>query len=297
MGITTSADVNFSPKVWSDHSMAHFDRKMGLGQLALIDRTLQSEPGESVNFPFYNKIGAVEEAVENTALSVDKLTDGSFNVTIKEIGKAVGWTDKSKRVSAQKDPEGEAQRQLGILYAEKVDQDLVSLINTSGNYSTALTALDYATGKLNINKLLEHNIVGFGDKAEESVAFAMHSLHFLELMNNSGNGFLTKNDNDPFNGVQGFQGRILNRAVFVLDTMPEQAAIDGKKAFPIFSFKANPYGIYMAEELKIERDRDILTRENLIASTMWYGTLGLHAKIAASDKRVIRSVLPTGVSA
>ena len=52
----------------------------------------------------------------------------------------------------------------------------------------------------------------------------------------------------------------------------------------------------MAEELKIEKDRDILHRENLIASTMWYGTLGLHAKISADDKRVIRSVLPTGVA-
>ncbi len=296
MGATKSTDVNFNPKVWSDHAMAYFDRRMGLGQLAMIDRTLQAEQGETVNFPFYNKIGDVEEPTEDQGLAVDKLTDGSFSVTVKEVGKAVGWKDKSKRVSAQKDPEGEAQRQLGILYAEKVDKDLVSLINTVGNYSTALTGTTYASDKLTINKLLEHNIVGFGDKSEDSVAFAMHSLHWLELMSNAANGFLVKTENDPFNGVAGFQGRILNRACFVLDTMPQQANIDGKKAFPIFSFKANPYGIYMAEELKIEKDRDILHRENLIASTMWYGTLGLHAKISADDKRVIRSVLPTGVA-
>ena len=79
--------------------------------------------------------------------------------------------------------------------------------------------------------------------------------------------------------------------------MPQQADIDGKKAYPVFSMKANPFGIYMAEELKIERDRDILHRENLIASTMWYGVLGLHAKIASADLRVARSVLPTGVAA
>lgn len=296
MGATTASDVTFIPKVWSDHAMAYFDRRMALGQLALVDKTLEGEPGETVNFPFYKKMGAVQEPTEDEGLAVDKLQDDSFSVTVKEVGKAVGWKDKAKRVSAQKDPEGEAQRQLGILFAEKMDADIISLINSSGNYVDSLTGTTYSNDKLTINKLLEHNITAFGDKSEDAVAFAMHSLHWLELMNNSGNGFLKNDVNDPFNGLPGFMGRILNRACFVLDTMPQQASIDSKKAYPIFSFKANPYGIYMAEELKLEKDRDILHRENIVASTLWYGVLGLHAKVSSRDLRVARSVLPTGVA-
>ena len=35
----------------------------------------------------------------------------------------------------------------------------------------------------------------------------------------------------------------------------------------------------MAEEMLVEKDRDILHREDVVAATMWYGTLSLHGKV------------------
>lgn len=292
MSSTVKSDVAFVPKVWSDHMMAYYDRKLSLGQLALMDKTLTAQKGETVTFPYFKNIGAAQEPSESTSLTVSPLQDDSFSCTVKEVGKAVGWKDAALRKSAAgKDAqEAEAQRQIGRVMAEKVDADLITLIEGVANHSNGVIAAADAD-KMTIGKLLESKIVGFGDKHDEAVAVAMHSLHFLDLMKDSSAGFLKADANDPFYGSPGFIGRILGMALFTLDTMPEVTGVAGatKKIYSSYIFKANPYGIYMAEEMKVEMDRDILARENLIASTMWYGVCGLHAKVSADDKRIVRS--------
>jgi hypothetical protein len=291
-----AADVGFIPKVWSDHISAYFDRKMALGQLALMDRTLTAAPGETVTFPYYKAIGAAEEPGEDTALAVDKLVDDAFSVTVKEVGKAVAWTDKNKRKSAQVNPEGEAQGQIARVFAEKVDADIITEINTAGKYSAGYVAAD-AAGVCKVHNLLEGKILGFGDKHEAAIAVAMHSLCFLDMMKDSTVGFLKADATQPMYGIPGYQGLMLGMAVFTLDSMPELAPIDGTKAFATFCFKANPFGIYMAEDLKPEMDRDILYRQNIVSATMWYGVLSLHGKMASQDKRIIRNVFATSQAA
>lgn len=287
MSAAVAADAVFRPKVWSDHISAYFDRKMALGQLAVVDKTLESEPGETANFPYYKAIGDVQEPTESEGLDVDALKDDSFSVTVKEVGKAVGWKDKNKRVSAQKDPEGEAQNQMARVFAEKVDKDLQTLINVSGNYKTGFTAS--TTGhKLTIVELMKLKIACFGDKSDMSVACSMHSYNYATLITDATAGFLKMDANDPFFGMPGFMGRLLGMALFVMDSSLRVTDISSTQAFAVHIFKANPFGIYMAEEMKVEKDRDILHRENVVAATMWYGTLSLHAKVATNDLRIGR---------
>jgi hypothetical protein len=276
--------------------MAYFDRKMALGAIALQDRTLEAEPGETVNFPYYKAIGDAQEPAETEGLEVEALEDDSFSVTVKEIGKAVGWKDKSKRVSAQRDPEAEGQRQIGRVCAEKVDKDLQTLINDSGNFVTGFTASSDAH-KLTITELMQLKISCFGDKMDQAVACAMHSLTYATLITDSTAGFLKMDANDPFYGLPGFMGRLLGMALFVLDTSARVSDVGGKKTYAVHVFKANPFGIYMAEQLKFEADRDILKRENVVAATMWYGTLSLHAKVASTDLRIGRGTYASAVNA
>lgn len=292
MPAALAADAVFRPKVWQDHIHAYFDRKMALGQLALVDKTLESAPGETVNFPYYKAIGDAEEPAETDGLSVDALKDDSFSVTVKEIGKAVGWKDKNKRVSAQKDPEGEAQSQIARVMAEKVDKDLQTLINASGNYIDTFNAID-ATGKLTLKTLMQQKIQGFGDKSDQSIACCMHSLNYETFINDTTAGFLVMTAEDPFYGLPGFMGRVLGMAIFVLDSCLRVSDQGGKKAYAVHVFKANPFGLYMAEDMQVEKDRDILHRENVVAATMWYGTLSLHAKVATTDLRTCRGTYAT----
>lgn len=297
MSATSSQNVNFIPKVWSDHIQAYFDRKLALGSLALVDKTLMNEPGETANFPFWKQIGAAQEPAENEGLEVEAMVDDSFSVTVKEIGKAVGWKDKAIRKSAasRSDQESEAQRQLARVFAEKVDTDLMTLINTGGNYFEGYVATQ-STERLNIRTLLDTKILSFGDKQEYANACIMHSLHYSDLMKDNTSGFLQANATDPMYGMPGFMGRLLGMAVFVLDTLPQQTSISGQKSWPVFVFKENPFGIYMAEDMKPEMDRDILHRETVVSATMWYGTLSLNQKVSTLDKRIGRIVWPTSVA-
>ncbi len=299
MGATQSSDVSFVPKVWSDHINAYFDRKMGLGQLALVDKTLTAEPGETANFPYYKKIGDAQEPLETEGLEVEALQDDAFSVTVKEVGKAVGWKKKAKRKSAASEgsQESEAQRQIAQVLAEKVDKDIISTINAPGaSVSGFIATLNTQTG--NVRDLLKSKITGFGDKSDQAVAVAMHSLDFMSIFADNTAGFLKADATDPLFGAPGFMGRLLGMAIFVLDTMPEvSGGIAGKKAYQHFIFKANAFGIYMAEEMMVEKDRDILHREDVVAATMWYGTLSLHAKVSADDKRIIKGAFVTELSA
>lgn len=300
MAVTKSTDLTFVPKVWSDHITAFFDRKMALGQLAIMDRTLMAQPGETVNFPYFKAISDAEEPGESQPLTVSPLKDDAFSVTVKEIGKAVGWTDKSVRASAAGPAPGrleaEAQLQIARVFAEKVDKDIISAISAPGASKPGYVASS-GTETATINRLLEGSIIGFGDKQDEAVAMAMHSQDFLSIMTDSTAGFLKADANDPFYNMPGFMGRLLGKALFVLDTLPEvQGGIDGKKAWYHFMFKPNPYGIYMAAEMNLEQDRDILARETLVSATMWYGVLALHEKVSIDDERIVKGAFPSKVT-
>lgn len=299
MGATQTGDVVFEPKVWNDHINAYFDRKMGIGQLALMDKTLEAEgSGETKNFPYFKAIGDAQEPAQDEGLEVEPLKDDSFSVTVKEIGKAVGWKDKSikKSAASRAKQEAEAQSQIARVLAEKVDKDLITTINAGGASTPGYVATT-AAETCSIAKLIESKITAFGDKSNDAVACAMHSHDYLRMLTNGDAGFLKADANDPFWNAPGFMGRIGGMALFVLDTMPAVVGgINGKKAWQHFIFKANPFGIYMKQEMLLEYDRDILHRENVVASTMWYGTLSLHAKVSPLDYRIAKGAFASSIN-
>ena len=291
MSAMTSADNAFVPKVWQDHIHAYFDRKLVLGQFAAVDRTLTAQPGTTLNFPYFKNIGGVEEPGEDEGLTVDKLSDDAFSVSIKEVGKAVGWKDKAMRTSSQPGAiEGEYQQQIARVYAEKIDLDLMNIMD--GTNSTGFVGTT-SGDTMSVRKLLASKIGAFGDKHDQAVAVIMHSQDYLALMSDTVTGFLNANAVSPFSGINGYMGTILNMALIVADTVPQGANIGGKASFAHYILKSNPFGIYMAEDLKLEQARNILARETVTSSTMWYGVLSLHGKVNSLDKRVARGYCAT----
>ena len=101
MSATDTSNLTFEPKVYSDYAMAYFDQKLGYGAWAVRNNELMADgSGLTVNFPFYNTVGEVEEPDENESLTVDNLTDSSFSTTVREVGKAIGVKKKAFKKSA-----------------------------------------------------------------------------------------------------------------------------------------------------------------------------------------------------
>ena len=290
MPATVSTDWNFAPKVWQDHITAYFRKKLAFGALAITDDTLKGAPGETVNFPFFEKIGAAEEPAETASLTVDNLSDDSFPITIKEVGKAVGAKDKALYVSAARRETifAEVQRQMGRVMAEKVDLDLATELATVTADFTAAAAGELMT----IKRLNALRIKTFGDLHEDAVAVYLHSRHLLDLLNDSDAGFLKADATDPMFGVPGFKGRILGMAMIVTDQATAETAIGGLDAFSTYICKANPYGIAWKQDMNPEQDRDILAREWVWSSTMWYGVKHFDQKVSSDDRRIARGIYP-----
>lgn len=289
MPATTSSDFVFEPKVWSDHAKAYFDSKLVYGAFALRNDDLEAEgSGLIVNFPYFKAIGDAEEPDEDESLTPDSLSDDSFSATVFEVGKAVGIKKKAFKKSAASVDEivSEAQRQLGRVHAEKVDAKLNTEINLSSSYTAGFTAT--AGGDtMNVRTLLRAKIVAFGDKADDAIVCFMHSLQFLDMMTDSTAGFLKADANDPFKGIAGFQGRLFDMAVVIVDSVVKNPGgqVGGKDTYRAMIHKMNSYGIMSKQEMEMDEDKDILARERLYTSNEWYAVKSFHGKISALDKK------------
>lgn len=299
MPATVSADFAFAPKVWQDHIMAYFDRKLVYGAFALRDDSLTAAPGLTQNFPFFKKIGAAEQPGEDEGLIVDNLTDDSFNVTVKEVSKAVGVSKKAFKTSAARTDRviQEVQEQIGRVMAEQVDADLYTAMASSYT-SGYVSAAGNSYGLLNIRSLNIGKVVAFGDKHKDSVVCFMHSMQFLDLMTDTTSGFLVANALDPMFMVEGFEGRLAGVAIVSVDTVGKNTAgqINSKNAYDAFICKANAFGFMVKQEMEMESDYDILHRQWVFAGDQWYGARSFDQTIDPLFKKtaLLRTVTANG---
>lgn len=296
---TLAADYVFEPKVWADHVDAHFDKHLVFGALAVPDKTLVTSPGLTVSFPYFKAIGQAEKPGETDVLTPDKLSDDSFSATVSEIAKAVSFSKTSffKSAASQERITNEAQTQMGRVIAEQVDADIITEINTVGNYTTGYTASAAAAGVCTVANLFRGKVTAFGDKQDQVAAYVIHSQHLLSSGIDSISGFMKADANDPLWGTPGFIGRILKAAVIVTDQCPAGATVDGKQTFYAYAFKANPFGFMVKQEMDLEMDKDILAREIILASTQWSAVKAFHGKVSANDKRICRMLFTTELAA
>jgi hypothetical protein len=299
MPATVSADFAFTPKVWQDHIMAYFDRKLIYGAFALRDDSLTAAPGLTQNFPYFKKVGAAQKPGEDEGLIVDNLTDDSFNVTVAEVSKAVGVSKKAFKVSAARTERviQEIQEQIGRVMAEQIDADLYTAFSAS--FTTGYTsAAGNSYGTMNIRTLNIGKIVAFGDKHKDSVVCFMHSMQFLDLMTDTTAGFLVANALDPMFMVEGFEGRLAGVAIVSVDTVGKNIAgqINSKNAYDAFIHKSNAYGFMVKQEMEMESDYDILHRQWVFAGDQWYGCRSFDQTIDPLFKKtaLLRTVTVNG---
>lgn len=292
---TLSTDLLFEPKVWQDHVGAYFREKLVYGQFAFnpdpSEQMKKAGSGDTIAFPYYGKISGAEKPTENVALSVDKLNDNSFSASVYEVGKALGFTDTAYVVSGdgKKGLTDEALRQMARVHAEQIDADLLEEIHTS--YVDGYVG-SQATDTMSVKKLLEAKVTAFGDRAEESVVCFMHSKQGLDLMQDSGTGFLKADANDPLYGMKGFIGRMLGMAIVTVDSTKRNTdgISSGVDSYEAIFCKEKAYGFMCKQEMRFEMDRDILARKDLMASTEWYAVKNFDSKYAADDRRIGRIV-------
>lgn len=279
MAATVAADFVFQPKVWKEHIGAFFRDKLLFGAIAMSDDTLSQEPGTTINFPYFKKVGAAEEPAEAASLTVDNLEDDSFSATVKEVGKAVGVKKKAFKVSAARTERviQEITSQIARVHAEKVDNDLLAEFSAVGNFVAPTLTV---TGK-NVRSINEGKVLAFGDLHTDAMALHINSLDMLSVMNDATAGFLKADAQDPMYEVPGYRGRLLGMAVFETDKVPAGTS---------YVHKMDPYGYILKQDMELESDYDILAREWVFTGNQWYAVKSFHSKIAADDYKTAKLV-------
>ena len=131
MAVTKIEDM-IVPEVMADMISAKVEKKVIISKIAKVDTTLSGQPGNEVTVPQYKYIGDAEDVAEGVAMGTAKLETGSTKFTIKKAGKGVSITDEAI-LSGYGDPVGEANKQLATAIANKIDNDVVEAINTTGD--------------------------------------------------------------------------------------------------------------------------------------------------------------------
>lgn len=296
MSATVAADFVFEPKVWSDHVMAYFRKKLVYGAFAFTDDTLMTSPGLTINFPYFKTIGEAEEPAENEGLVVDSISDDSFSATVKEIGKAVGAKKKAfKKSAAQTDSIiANIQMQIGRRMAEKVDADLLAEFSAGGNFVNGYTSA-LAGDVMTVKRLAAAKYKAFGDRGNEAVVCFMHSRQWLDLLRDDTFAALkTDNTIAPELVTQGMMTQILGMAIVVVDSIPASTQIAATDTYRAFLHKPEAYGYIVKQEAEMESDYDILHREWVFTGNQWYAVKSFHGKMAADDLRTCEIITTVG---
>ncbi|UDM79595.1 N4-gp56 family major capsid protein [Vagococcus fluvialis] len=118
------------PEVLAPMISAQLPKAIKFSGIAPVDSTLEGQPGSTITVPKFKYIGDATDVAEGEAIDYSKLETETAKWTVKKAGKGVKLTDESV-LSGYGDPVGEAQRQVRMAIASKIDNDIVEVAKTA----------------------------------------------------------------------------------------------------------------------------------------------------------------------
>lgn len=140
--ITKIADL-IDPEVMADMISAKIPKKIRVAPFAKVDATLQGVPGDTITVPSYAYIGDAEDVAEGADVTIEKMATSTKQATIKKAMKGVGLTDEAV-LSGYGNPVGEANNQLALSIAAKLDNDAMDELQSATlTYDGSAKAIGY----------------------------------------------------------------------------------------------------------------------------------------------------------
>lgn len=284
---TTTASNLIVPDVWADAVAPVILGKAVMTQLADTDDTLVGQPGERVIFPKWAYIGDADDLTEGVAMDVTQMAMTDSFATIKEAGKAVELSDTAV-LTALGNPNSQAQTQLALSVARKIDTDLTAaatVIVTGSSDPDNPNTSPLVLGPVGTaaNKPLSWNLLtqGFalwGDEYDvsEIAGIVVHSVGHIQLLNDA--NFLSA---DKFGAgavlLRGQVGSIGTIPLFISDRVPAIADLDNvtggsQPGYYALAIRKGALALKYKRRPIVETDRDILKRTNVITTNVHYAT-------------------------
>ncbi len=277
-GPTLSADL-ITPDIWADAVAPVILGRTVWAQLATVDDQLAGQPGERVIFPKWDYIGDAEHLTEGVAMDVTKMGQSDSYAEIVEAGKAVSLTDTAL-LTAIGDPNNQAQAQIAIAVARRIDTDLRLAAEITETYEDT-RGTERTSAPLKVATTADRfgwaayvaGIALLGDEYDPSdlAGIVIHSAQYNGLLLDP--NFLSADRVGAGNTViqRGVVGSIAGVPILLSDRVTKTGtgadtvynAVVVKRGALALKYKRRPI---------VEKDRDILTRMNYITTNVHYAT-------------------------
>ena len=268
MSITKLANM-INPEVMSEMISAKVEKKVAVIPFAKVDTTLQGRAGNTITIPVFGYIGDAANVEEGASIGASALTTTDKQFTVAKIGKGVDLTDEAI-LSGYGDPVGEANKQLAMAIAQKIDQDAIDAL-----YGASLKYDDIS------NKISYAGIVDAIDKFEEEFnsekVMFIHPKQLSQLRKDADFTSADKYVNGNYIAVNGEVGKIANCRVVVSKRVKEDDTHAGY-VNPIVKINfdteteesASALTIFLKKGVAVETDRDIDKQVNMIRASEHY---------------------------
>lgn len=275
------ADLNtklsdlIDPEVMGDMVSARIPKKLRVAPFAKIDDTLAGVPGDTITVPAYTYIGDAADVAEGGEVAIEKMTTSTRKATIKKAMKGIGLTDEAV-LSGYGNPVGEANTQLALAIAAKIDNDCMDALLTASLTYDGSAAINY-NGIVDAVDLFEEEM-GCSDK----VMF-IHPKQVTQLRKNA--DFISADKYQPGVSLTGEIGMIAGCRLVPSKKVPLS---DGVYTCPIVKLESDPevddeipaLTIYRKRDVNIETERKPKTRTTEITADEFYvAVLSNEAKV------------------
>ena len=279
--ITKLSDL-IDPEVMGDMVSARIPKKLRVAPFAKIDDTLAGVPGDTITVPAYTYIGDASDVAEGGEVAIEKMTTSTRKATIKKAMKGIGLTDEAV-LSGYGNPVGEANTQLALAIAAKIDSDCMEALQTASLiYDGSKAAISY-NAIVDAVDLFEEEM-GCSDK----VLF-IHPKQVTQLRKNP--DFLSADKYTPGVGLTGEIGMIAGCRLVPSKKVPLVEVGSGKTkcyACPIIKLEADhdnedevpALTIYRKRAVNVETERKPKIRTTEITADEFYvAVLSNEAKV------------------
>ena len=246
-----------NPEVMADMIAAELPSKIKISPLAKLDTTLAGQAGSTIKIPAFKFIGEATDLAEGTGITVSQMSTSTKTATVKKAAKGVEISDEAV-LSGYGDPVGEANRQLLLSLASKIDTDCMEALKTASlTYDASVSSkiISYAEIVNAIDKFQEEDY-------EPKVIF-VHPKQVTQLRQD--NNFLSLDKYPVPVIMNGVIGTIAGCQVVVSKRVDSTS---NKYKCPIV--KAGALTIYLKRGAEIESARDILKKTTVITADEHY---------------------------
>lgn len=255
MTITKLAQM-VNPEVMADMISAELPKKIKVSPLATIDRTLEGQAGNTITVPSYAYIGDAADVAEGVAIDITQMTTSTKKATVKKAGKGVEITDESV-LSGYGDPIGEANKQLLMSIASKIDNDCMeALKGASLTHDVSGSAIISYEGIVDA-------IDKFEEEEDEPKVLFVHPKQVTQLRKDP--NFLSLDKYPVPVIMDGVIGTIAGCQV-----VKSKRVDDSGSMYKCPIVKPGALTIYLKRDVDVESGRDILKKTTVITADEHY---------------------------